>query len=83
MFARRWTNRTVPELWTKLAAVKTRILSWATTGADEDGTPIKKGQRTQAIKFLQKAVLVQTRGVNDPRVSSPFPRTALDRARPA
>ena len=61
----------MPQQWTTLAAVKTRILSWATTGKDDDGNLIKKGQRTQAIKFLQKAVLVQTRGANDPRVSSP------------
>jgi len=68
----RWTNRSDAQLWTTLSKVKQRILGWATLGTGDDGRPIKKGQRVQAIKFLQKAVLVQTKGPNDPRVSSFF-----------
>lgn len=63
-------TRSTPPLWATLAPVRDRILGWAMLGTDKDGSPIGKGQRVQAIKFLQRAVLVQTKGPNDPRVGS-------------
>ncbi|QRW17189.1 symplekin [Rhizoctonia solani] len=45
-----------------ISAAKVRILAMV------DDTSLPAGIRLSAIKFMQRAILVQTRGVNDPRV---------------
>jgi len=61
----RCTNRANPEPWATLSSCKARIteLVWAPN--------VNVGIRLSAMKFVQRVVLVQTRGVSDPRVSQP------------
>ncbi|CAE6412938.1 unnamed protein product [Rhizoctonia solani] len=55
-------NRSARQQWDTLSAAKARILAFV----DDSSLPL--GIRLSAIKFMQRAILVQTRGVNDPRV---------------
>jgi symplekin len=59
----RCTNRANSTPWTTLSSCKARIteLVWAPN--------VHVGIKLSALKFLQRVVLVQTRGVSDPRVS--------------
>ncbi|CAE6440409.1 unnamed protein product [Rhizoctonia solani] len=56
------TNRSARQQWDTLLAAKSRVLAFV----DDASLPL--GIRLSAIKFMQRAILVQTRGVNDPRV---------------
>lgn len=56
------TNRSARQQWDALTAAKARILALL------DDASVALGVRLSAIKFMQRAILVQTRGVNDPRV---------------
>lgn len=56
-------NRNDAEIWNKMIAIKQKILNlW-------DIAPI--GVRISCIKFVQRVILVQSRGVTDPRVQDP------------
>ncbi|KAF8677667.1 Symplekin tight junction protein C terminal [Rhizoctonia solani] len=55
-------NRSARQQWDAISAAKVRILAMV------DDTSLPAGIRLSAIKFMQRAILVQTRGVNDPRV---------------
>ncbi|KAG8760401.1 hypothetical protein FRC11_000462 [Ceratobasidium sp. 423] len=57
-------NRSARQQWDTLLAVKARILAFV----DDASLPL--GIRLSAIKFMQRAILVQTRGVNDPRLQN-------------
>lgn len=61
--AGRCTNRQHRTTWDSLTACKTRILElvWSPT--------VSLGVKLAALKFMQRVILVQTRGVSDPRVS--------------
>lgn len=61
------TNRSNPGSWNTLAAAKTRIIElvWAPN--------VNAGVRFCAVKFVQRVVLVQVRGVSDPRVRPYLP----------
>ncbi|QRV74154.1 symplekin [Ceratobasidium sp. AG-Ba] len=56
------TNRSARQQWDTLNAAKARILPMV------DDATLPLGIRLSAIKFMQRTILVQTRGVNDPRV---------------
>ena len=58
----RCVNRNNPASWTTLSSSKARILEfvWAPN--------INHGVRLSAMKFAQRVILVQTRGISDPRV---------------
>ncbi|KAG5647460.1 hypothetical protein DXG03_009391 [Asterophora parasitica] len=58
------TNRNNHTTWNSLTACKARIIEflWAPTA----GTGVK----LSAMKFVQKVILVQTRGVSDPRLQN-------------
>lgn len=57
----RCNNRDDQATWNKMDAIKSKILSlW-------DSGPV--GVRLGCIKFVQRVILVQSRGVTDPRVS--------------
>ncbi|KAJ7155526.1 Symplekin tight junction protein C terminal-domain-containing protein [Mycena crocata] len=58
------TNHSNPAAWNTLSACKTRILDlvWAPTASN--------GVRFSAIKFVQRVILVQTRGISDPRLQN-------------
>ncbi|KAJ7115848.1 Symplekin tight junction protein C terminal-domain-containing protein [Mycena epipterygia] len=58
------TNHSNPAAWNTLSACKTRILDfvWAPTTTN--------GVRFSSIKFLQRVILVQTRGISDPRLQN-------------
>ena len=60
----RCSNRNARDLWQVLSQAKTRILElvWSPTATH--------GLKFAAIKFMQRAILVQTRGISDPRVRS-------------
>ncbi|KAG8748374.1 hypothetical protein FRC10_005921 [Ceratobasidium sp. 414] len=55
-------NRSARQQWDMLTATKSRILALL----DDAALPL--GVRLSAIKFMQRTILVQTRGINDPRV---------------
>ena len=59
----RCTNRNERPQWDTLTRAKTRIieLMWAPS--------TQTGVQYAAVKFLQKVILVQSRGIADPRVS--------------
>ena len=59
----RCQNRNLRPMWDILVVCKSRILEmvWSPT------TPT--GLKLVALKFMQRVILVQTRGVSDPRVS--------------
>ena len=61
--AGRCTNRQHRTTWDILTACKARILElvWSPTAS--------LGVKLAALKFMQRVILVQTRGVSDPRVS--------------
>ncbi|KAJ7672658.1 Symplekin tight junction protein C terminal-domain-containing protein [Mycena rosella] len=63
------TNHSNPASWATLSTCKARILDfvWASTTTN--------GVRFSSIKFLQRVILVQTRGISDPRV--PFSRRSI------
>ena len=63
-FIQRCTNRQLRPMWETLSSCKTRILElvWSQTA--------KTGVKLAALKFMQRVILVQTRGVSDPRVST-------------
>ncbi|KAI0725434.1 Symplekin tight junction protein C terminal-domain-containing protein [Fomitopsis betulina] len=56
------TNRNARDLWQVLSQAKTRILEfvWSPTATH--------GLKFAAVKFMQRAILVQTRGISDPRL---------------
>ncbi|KAG6910030.1 hypothetical protein DXG01_013754 [Tephrocybe rancida] len=57
-------NRNAHAAWNTLTTVKTRIIEfvWAPTSS--------VGIKLAAMKFVQKVILVQTRGVSDPRLQN-------------
>ena len=63
IFRRLCTNKNERPLWDTLSRARSRIieLMWA-----PDAPP---GVQFAAVKFLQRVILVQSRGVADPRVS--------------
>ena len=62
-FVYRCSNRNDADAWNKMVAIKSKILSlW-------DIAPI--GVRICCIKFVQRVILVQSRGITDPRVWNP------------
>ncbi|CAE6382445.1 unnamed protein product [Rhizoctonia solani] len=58
------TNRSARQQWDTISAAKTHIIAMV------DDTSLALGIRLSAIKFMQRAILVQTRGVNDPRLQN-------------
>ncbi|KAJ6581382.1 Symplekin tight junction protein C terminal-domain-containing protein [Mycena capillaripes] len=56
------TNHSNPAAWNTLSTCKARILDfvWALTTSS--------GVRLSSIKFLQRVILLQTRGISDPRL---------------
>ncbi|CAE6402237.1 unnamed protein product [Rhizoctonia solani] len=58
------TNRSSRQQWDTISAAKSRILAMV------EDTSLALGIRLSAIKFMQRAILVQTRGVNDPRLQN-------------
>ncbi|KAF8074984.1 Symplekin tight junction protein C terminal-domain-containing protein [Lyophyllum atratum] len=58
------TNRSNGAAWNTLAACKTRIIEflWSPTSS--------VGVKVSAMKFVQRVILVQTRGVSDPRLQN-------------
>jgi hypothetical protein len=58
----RCTNHSNPAAWNTLSTCKARIIEfvWAPTTSN--------GVRLSSIKFVQRVVLLQTRGISDPRV---------------
>jgi Symplekin/PTA1 N-terminal len=62
LIAVRCTNRNQRSAWDTLVQCKTRILElvWSPT--------VSIGVKLSAVKFMQRVILVQTRGVSDPRV---------------
>ena len=58
----RCVNRSNRKPWDILTQAKARILEfvWA--------PHVNAGLRISAVKFMQRVILVQTRGINDPRV---------------
>lgn len=71
MFRHLCANKTNTLLWGTLTGLRDRILRWAVDGVDDRGVRAPRGVRLSAIKFLQRVVLVQTKGGNDPRVRAP------------
>ena len=60
------SNRNARQQWDMLSLAKGRILELVYAPS------VNAGIRLAAVKFMQRAILVQTRGVADPRVSSCF-----------
>ncbi|KAF8605954.1 hypothetical protein BDV93DRAFT_490054 [Ceratobasidium sp. AG-I] len=58
------TNRSARQQWDTLTNAKTHILGLL------DDPNLALGIRLSAMKFMQRAILVQTRGVNDPRLQN-------------
>ncbi|KAI0322800.1 Symplekin tight junction protein C terminal-domain-containing protein [Amylostereum chailletii] len=58
------TNRSARQQWETLNQAKTRILEMVFA------PHINAGVRLSAVKFMQKAILVQTRGIADPRLQN-------------
>ncbi|TCD69615.1 hypothetical protein EIP91_006840 [Steccherinum ochraceum] len=58
------TNRTQRHPWDILNGAKNRILDLVTA------PQATAGMRLAAVKFMQRAILVQTRGINDPRLQN-------------
>ncbi len=61
----RCINRANRQPWDVLSIAKRRIIEFI----ENSSTPGQAGVRLAALKFAQRVVLVQTRGVSDPRVS--------------
>ncbi|KAF5374859.1 hypothetical protein D9758_000263 [Tetrapyrgos nigripes] len=58
------TNRTNPAAWNTVSACKARILELA------DSPTINLGIKISSLKFMQRIILVQTRGPPDPRLQN-------------
>ncbi|PPQ75883.1 hypothetical protein CVT24_000738 [Panaeolus cyanescens] len=58
------TNRTNVGPWNTISACKSRIIEMVW------GTNVNAGVKISAMKFVQRVVLVQTRGVSDPRLQN-------------
>ncbi|KAG1760128.1 Symplekin tight junction protein C terminal-domain-containing protein [Suillus occidentalis] len=58
------TNRTLRQQWDVLSQCKARILEfvWSPT--------VSTGVKVSAIKFMQRIIIVQTRGISDPRLQN-------------
>jgi hypothetical protein len=70
-FEYRCTNKNERAQWDTLTRAKNRIIDfmWAPDA--------QAGVRFAAVKFLQRVILVQSRGIADPRVSVIFPFVVL------
>ncbi|KAA1468855.1 hypothetical protein DENSPDRAFT_863857 [Dentipellis sp. KUC8613] len=62
------TNRNARQLWDILSHAKARILEFAL--ASNTSPTTSAGVRLAAVKFMQRVVLVQTRGIADPRLQN-------------
>ncbi|KAJ7504498.1 Symplekin tight junction protein C terminal-domain-containing protein [Mycena galericulata] len=62
----RWlcTNHSNPAAWNTLSTCKDRILEFVWAPSTNNGV------RFSSIKFLQRVILVQTRGISDPRLQN-------------
>ncbi|KAG7444313.1 uncharacterized protein BT62DRAFT_970937 [Guyanagaster necrorhizus] len=58
------SNRSNPAAWDTLSSCKARILEFVWNPRANNGVKVS------AVKFMQKAILVQTRGISDPRLQS-------------
>ncbi|KAK2463684.1 hypothetical protein APHAL10511_004435 [Amanita phalloides] len=58
------TNRSNPSAWNTLTSCKARILDLVWSNAASTGVKLS------AIKYLQRVILVQTRGISDPRLQN-------------
>ncbi|XP_006461965.1 hypothetical protein AGABI2DRAFT_206048, partial [Agaricus bisporus var. bisporus H97] len=58
-------NRSNPAAWHTLTSCKNRIIEFVWSSM------INEGVKLSAIKFVQRVILVQTRGVQDPRLQKP------------
>ncbi|KAJ7733250.1 Symplekin tight junction protein C terminal-domain-containing protein [Mycena maculata] len=58
------TNHSNPAAWNTLSTCKARILDFVWAPATNNGV------RFSSIKFLQRVILVQTRGISDPRLQN-------------
>ncbi|KAJ7224372.1 Symplekin tight junction protein C terminal-domain-containing protein [Mycena pura] len=58
------TNHNNPAAWTTLTECKTRILAFIWDSNTSTGV------RLTAVKFLQRVILLQTRGISDPRLQN-------------
>ncbi|KAI6112643.1 Symplekin tight junction protein C terminal-domain-containing protein [Pisolithus sp. B1] len=58
------SNRTQRQQWDLLSQCKTRILDFARSPTTNTGVKLS------AIKFVQKVILLQTRGISDPRLQN-------------
>ena len=63
----RCSNRTNRLPWDVLMIAKRRIIEFVESPA----SGAKAGVRLASLKFIQRVILVQTRGISDPRVSIP------------
>ncbi|KAF9005927.1 Symplekin tight junction protein C terminal-domain-containing protein [Cyathus striatus] len=64
LFRQMCTNRSNPSAWNTLATCKSRIIElvWSPV--------VNTGVRLSAMKFVQRVILVQTRGISDPRLQN-------------
>ncbi|KAH9479566.1 Symplekin [Psilocybe cubensis] len=58
------TNRTNPAPWNILSSCKSRIIDFAFN------PNVNAGVKLSAIKFVQRVILVQVRGISDPRLQN-------------
>ncbi|KAJ7623311.1 Symplekin tight junction protein C terminal-domain-containing protein [Roridomyces roridus] len=58
------TNHSNPAAWNTLSTCKARILEWVWAPG------VNNGVRFSAMKFLQRVILLQTRGISDPRLQN-------------
>ncbi|KAJ7865668.1 hypothetical protein B0H13DRAFT_2670840, partial [Mycena leptocephala] len=58
------TNHSNPAAWATLSACKDRILGFVWAPSTSNGV------RFSSIKFLQRVILLQTRGISDPRLQN-------------
>lgn len=62
----RCTNRTHRQEWDILCQARSRILDFVASPT------VNNGVKLSAVKFMQRVILLQTRGVSDPRVAIPL-----------
>ncbi|KAF8119842.1 hypothetical protein EV363DRAFT_1461069 [Boletus edulis] len=60
------TNRTHRQQWDTLSQAKSRTLDFVASPTGNNGVKLS------AVKFMQRIILLQTRGVPDPRVAIPI-----------
>lgn len=72
----RCINRSNPTPWHTLTACKNRIIDMVWS------TGVNAGVKLSAMKFVQRVILVQTRGVQDPRVVIYKPSLAIEACNP-